>query len=238
MSKREPVLIANRGEIAIRVARTAKALGFPTVAVYSDADRDGEHARACDRAVHIGGAAPKESYLNIEKIIAAAKAAGAKYVHPGYGFLSERPAFVEACEQAGLAFVGPSAESMRRMGDKITARRTVAEVGMPGVPGSKGAIRDAEEGKRVAAEIGYPILLKATAGGGGKGMRRVDSDAEMASAFEGASREALGAFGDGSMYVEKLILEPHHVEIQVFGDGEGGAIHLGERECSIQRRHQ
>ena len=235
---REPVLIANRGEIAIRIARTCKALGFPVVAVYSDADRFAEHVRVADQAYWVGGAAPKDSYLNIERIIAAAKASGARYIHPGYGFLSERAHFVEACEKAGLVFVGPSAESMRLMGDKITARKTVSAVQMPGVPGSPGAVKSAEEAARIAEAIGYPILLKATAGGGGKGMRRVDSGAEIKAAFEGATREALGAFGDGSMYVEKYILEPHHVEIQVFGDGKGGAIHLGERECSIQRRHQ
>jgi len=238
MKRREPVLIANRGEIAIRIARTCKALGFPTVAVYSDADRFSEHVRACDQAYWIGGAAPKDSYLNVERVLEAARRAGARYVHPGYGFLSERPHFVEACEKAGLVFVGPSAESMRLMGDKITARATVDELGVPRVPGSAGAVAGAAEARKFAAEVGYPVLLKATAGGGGKGMRRVDADAEMAAAFEGASREALGAFGDGSMYVEKLILEPHHVEIQVFGDGKGSAIHLGERECSIQRRHQ
>jgi len=235
---REPVLIANRGEIAIRVARTAKALGFPTVAVYSDADRFSEHVRACDQAVHIGGSAPRESYLNVEKVIAAAKATGARYIHPGYGFLSERPHFVAACEAAGLIFVGPTAESMRLMGDKITARRTVDSLRVSRVPGSPGAVADAQEAARYAQEIGYPVLLKAAAGGGGKGMRRVDSESDIASAFEGSSREALNAFGDGSMYVEKLILRPHHVEVQVFGDGKGGAIHLGERECSIQRRHQ
>ena len=235
---RAPVLIANRGEIAIRVARSAKALGFPTVAVYSDADRLAEHVQYCDQAYWIGGTAPKDSYLNVERVIAAAQASGAKFVHPGYGFLSERAYFVEACEKAGLIFVGPSAESMRIMGDKITARSTIDALGVPGVPGSKGAIKDAAEAKKLAKDIGYPVLLKATAGGGGKGMRRVDSEAEITSAFEGASREALGAFGDGAMYLEKYILEPHHVEIQVFGDGKGGAIHLGERECSIQRRHQ
>jgi acetyl-CoA carboxylase biotin carboxylase subunit len=236
--KREPVLIANRGEIAIRVARTAKALGFPTVAVFSEADRFSEHARYCDQAYFIGGAAPKDSYLNVERVLEAAKKSGAKYVHPGYGFLSERPHFAEACERAGITFVGPSAESMRRMGDKITARKTIDALKLPRVPGSPGAVKDGAEAARFAKEIGYPILLKAAAGGGGKGMRRVDSEKEILSAFEGASRESLAAFGDGSMYVEKLILEPHHVEIQVFGDGKGGAIHLGERECSIQRRHQ
>ncbi|MBS1961919.1 MAG: ATP-grasp domain-containing protein [Bdellovibrionales bacterium] len=236
--KRPPVLVANRGEIAIRVARTAKAMGFPTVAVYSEADRFGEHVRYCDRAYFIGGAAPKDSYLNVERVLDAAKKSGAKFVHPGYGFLSERPHFVEACEKAGITFVGPSAESMRLMGDKITARKTIADLKLPGVPGSPGAVKDGAEAARFAKEIGYPILLKAAAGGGGKGMRRVDSEKEILSAFEGASRESLAAFGDGSMYVEKLILEPHHVEIQVFGDGKGGAIHLGERECSIQRRHQ
>ncbi len=233
-----PVLIANRGEIAIRIARTCRALGFPVIGIYSEADQFAEHLRYCDQSYCVGPASPKESYLNVERVIDAARKGGAKYVHPGYGFLSERPHFVEACEKAGLIFVGPSAESMRLMGDKIQARATVDRLKVPRVPGSAGAVQGAEEAKSFAREIGYPILLKATAGGGGKGMRRVDSDADMSSAFEGASREALGAFGDGSMYVEKLILEPHHVEIQVFGDGKGGAIHLGERECSIQRRHQ
>ena len=236
--KRPPVLIANRGEIAIRVARSCKALGFPTVAVYSEADRFAEHVRACDQAVFIGEAAPTESYLNVDKVIAAAKQTGAKYVHPGYGFLSERGYFVEACEKAGLIFVGPSAFAMNQMGDKIRARATVDQLKVPRVPGSAGGIASASEAAKIAVEIGYPVLLKASAGGGGKGMRRVDAEKDLASAFEGASREALSAFGDGSMYLEKLILEPHHVEVQVFGDGKGKAIHLGERECSIQRRHQ
>jgi acetyl-CoA carboxylase biotin carboxylase subunit len=231
-------LIANRGEIAMRVARSCKALGFPTVAIYSDADRESEHVRACDFARHVGAAAPKESYLNVENVLAAAKATGARYIHPGYGFLSERSHFVRACEKAGLVFVGPSAESMDLMGDKIRARATVDALKVPRVPGSAGAVANGAEAKKIAREIGYPVLLKATAGGGGKGMRRVDTEAELDSALEGASREALGAFGDGAMYVEKFILEPHHVEIQVFGDGKGRAIHLGERECSIQRRHQ
>lgn len=238
MNDRKPVLIANRGEIAIRIARTCRALGFPTVAIYSEADRFAEHVKFCDQAYFVGGAAPKDSYLNIDNVLKAAKASSAGFVHPGYGFLSERAHFVEACEKAGLVFVGPSAESMRLMGDKITARRTVDALKVPRVPGSAGAVKDAKEAAKFAAEVGYPILLKATAGGGGKGMRRVDSEKEISAAFDGASREAQSAFGDGSMYVEKLILEPHHVEIQVFGDGKGRAIHLGERECSIQRRHQ
>ncbi len=236
--KKAPVLIANRGEIAIRVARTCKALGYPSVAVYSDIDEQSEHTLYCDYAVQIGGAQPKESYLNVERLLEAARVTGAKYVHPGYGFLSERSHFVKACEKAGLIFLGPTAESMDQMGDKIRARATVDELGIPRVPGSKGAITDPAELKRVAREIGYPVLLKAAAGGGGKGMRRVDDEAELQSSFEGASREALSAFGDGSMYIEKFIVEPHHVEIQVFGDGKGGGVHLGERECSIQRRHQ
>ncbi|MBL7716051.1 MAG: ATP-grasp domain-containing protein [Bdellovibrionales bacterium] len=237
-SEKPSVLIANRGEIAIRIARTAKRLGFGTVAVYSDADRFSEHVRICDQAVYIGGSEPKQSYLDAEKVVAAAKKTGARFVHPGFGFLSERPHFVEACEKAGLIFVGPTAESMRLMGDKITARNTVAQVDVSGVPGSPGAVKSAEEAAQFADQFGYPVLLKATAGGGGKGMRRVDHASDLKAAFEGASREALSAFGDGSMYLEKFILEPHHVEIQVFGDGKGGAIHLGERECSIQRRHQ
>ncbi len=236
--KRGTLLIANRGEIAIRIARTAKSLGFKTVAVYSEADRFAEHVRACDEAYFIGGSAPKDSYLNVENVIGAAKKSGAKYIHPGYGFLSERAHFVDACTKSDITFVGPSAESMRVMGDKITARKTIDGLKLPRVPGSPGAVKDSDEAAKFAREIGYPILLKAAAGGGGKGMRRVDSEKEIHSAFEGASRESLSAFGDGSMYVEKLILEPHHVEIQVFGDGKGGAIHLGERECSIQRRHQ
>ena len=236
--KRDAVLIANRGEIAIRIARTAKMLGFRTVAVYSDADRFSEHVKFCDEAEYIGASEPKSSYLLAEKIIEAAKKHRAKYIHPGYGFLSERPHFVEAVEKAGLVFVGPSANSMRVMGDKIEARQTVDRLGVPGVPGSPGAVKDAKEAIEFAKKVKFPVLLKATAGGGGKGMRRVDSEADLAAAFESASREALSAFGDGAMYVEKYILEPHHVEIQVFGDGKGGAIHLGERECSIQRRHQ
>lgn len=236
--KREPVLIANRGEIAIRIARTCRVLGFPSIALYSDADRFSDHVRVCDRAYGIGGVSPQESYLDVGKVLSVARRSGARFVHPGYGFLSERPHFVEACEKQGLIFVGPTAESMNRMGDKIRARETVDELKVPRVPGSRGAVRDVSEAQKVAKEIGYPVLLKASAGGGGKGMRRVDRPEEIPAAFEAATREATSAFGDGSLYVEKLILKPHHVEIQVFGDGQGGGVHLGERECSIQRRHQ
>ncbi len=236
--KKKPVLIANRGEIAIRIARTCRALGFPTVGIYSEVDRFSEHIRFCDSAYFVGEAAPKESYLNIERVIEVAQKSGAKFIHPGYGFLSERPQFVEACQQAGLIFVGPSVESMRLMGDKIQARATVDFLGVPRVPGSAGAITTIPEAILIAREIGFPILLKAASGGGGKGMRRVDLESDLQLAFEAASREALGAFGDGSIYLEKLILHPHHVEVQIFGDGKGKAIHLGERECSIQRRHQ
>lgn len=235
---RQPVLIANRGEIAIRIAKTCEVLGFEPIAVYSDADRDSDHVKHCRRAVHIGGSAPKESYLNVERIVAAAKSTGARFVHPGFGFLSERAHFVEACEKAGLVFVGPTAESMNTMGDKIRARQTIDQLGVPRIPGSAGALKTAQEAEEIAEKIGYPVLLKAAAGGGGKGMRRVDERSQIAAAFEGASREALSAFGDGSVYIEKWIVNPHHLEIQVFGDGKGGAVHLGERECSIQRRYQ
>lgn len=236
--KREPVLIANRGEIAIRIARTCRRLGFPSVAIYSDADRFAEHVKACDFAYSLGGVTPGESYLNVDKILEIARRSKSKFVHPGYGFLSERSHFVNACEKAGLIFVGPSAQNMDVMGDKVEARKTVDSLKVPGIPGSPGAVPTADEAKKFAKQIGYPVLLKAKAGGGGKGMRRVDREEDIASSLEGASREAKQAFGDGAMYVEKLILKPHHVEIQVFGDGRGGAITLGERECSIQRRHQ
>ncbi len=232
------ILVANRGEIAIRVFRTAKRMGLKTVAIYSEPDAQSEHVFYADESVALGGITSKESYLQVDKVIAAALKTGAKYIHPGYGFLSERGYFVDACQKAGITFVGPSAESMNTMGDKIVARKTIDSIGVPRIPGSAGAVQDAKEAKTIADSIGYPVLLKAAAGGGGKGMRRVDSSEEIQSAFEGASREAQNAFNDGSMYVEKYILKPHHVEIQVFGDGKGGAVHLGERECSIQRRHQ
>ncbi|MEZ5810923.1 MAG: acetyl/propionyl/methylcrotonyl-CoA carboxylase subunit alpha [Rhizobiaceae bacterium] len=232
------LLIANRGEIAVRVIRTARRLGIATVAVYSDADRDALHVRMADEAVNIGPAPAAESYLVAERIIGAARATGAEAIHPGYGFLSENPAFVEAVEQAGLTFVGPSAASIRAMGLKDAAKRLMEEAGVPVVPGYHG---DAQElvllaGK--AREIGYPVLIKARAGGGGKGMRRVDDPDKFADALASCRREAKAAFGDDRVLVEKYIEKPRHIEVQVFGDKHGNVVHLFERDCSAQRRHQ
>lgn len=235
---KEAVLIANRGEIAVRIARTCKILGLETIAIYSEADHFSDHAKICDKAYLIGPAEPRESYLNIRKILEVARRSGARYIHPGYGFLSERPEFAEACEKSNLVFVGPRAETIRQMGDKIEARATIDALGVKRVPGSIGPVPNAKSALEYAKKVGFPVLLKARAGGGGKGMRRVDREQDVPAAFESAGHEALSAFGDGGLYVEKLIASPHHVEIQVFGDGEGRAIHLGERECSIQRRHQ
>lgn len=236
MSKK--LLIANRGEIAIRIARTAKRMGFHVVGIYSTEDVDSEHLYFCDETIELPGITARETYLDIPKIIDLCRKHGVSFVHPGYGFLSEKAEFATKLSEAGITLVGPSADSMKRMGDKITARSTVDEVGVPRVPGSAGALKGWEEAETFAKKIGLPVLLKASAGGGGKGMRRVDRQEDVKAAFEGASREALSAFGDGSMYLEKWVLKPHHVEIQVFGDGKGKAIHLGERECSVQRRHQ
>jgi acetyl/propionyl-CoA carboxylase alpha subunit len=236
------VLVANRGEIAVRVMRTCKERGLGTVAVYSDVDRLAPHVLFADMAVHIGPAAASQSYLVIEKIIAACQQAGADAVHPGYGFLSENEDFVEACIAAGITFIGPSAEAMRKMGSKTEARKTVTAAGTPVVPGDNGPTGDgfpnAELALAAARKIGFPVLIKAAAGGGGKGMRMVSAEAELAPAFEGAVREATAAFGDGTVYLEKAILRPRHIEIQVFGDQHGNLVHLGERDCSIQRRHQ
>ncbi len=236
------VLVANRGEIAVRVMRTCKERGLSTVAVYSDVDRMAPHVLFADAAVHIGAAPAAESYLVIDKIIAACKTSGADAVHPGYGFLSENEDFAEACIAAGITFIGPSAEAMRKMGSKTEARKTVSAAGTPVVPGDNGpegnGFPSAELLLASAKKIGFPVLLKAAAGGGGKGMRLVHTDAELAPAFESAVREATSAFGDGTVYVEKAILKPRHIEIQVFGDTHGNVVHLGERDCSIQRRHQ
>ncbi|GAB4528219.1 MAG: acetyl/propionyl/methylcrotonyl-CoA carboxylase subunit alpha [Amphiplicatus sp.] len=232
------ILIANRGEIAVRVARTARRMGIATVAVYSDADKDAPHARACDEAVWIGGAAPADSYLRAERIIAAAKATGAEAVHPGYGFLSENADFAEALEAAGAVFIGPKPASIRAMGSKSAAKDLMAKAGVPVLPGYQGADQSPETFRREAARIGYPVLLKAAAGGGGKGMRLVEREADLEDALASARREAKSAFGDDRFLVEKYLVRPRHVEVQVFGDAHGNIVHLFERDCSAQRRHQ
>lgn len=232
------ILIANRGEIALRVIRACKELGIKTVAVYSQADVDSLHVRFADEAVCIGPPPSKESYLNIPRIIAAAEITGADAIHPGYGFLAENEDFAEICESSGIKFIGPSAESIRLMGDKATAKETMKRAGVPVIPGSDGTISDLEEAKSFANKIGYPVIIKATAGGGGKGMRVVHDDDEFIRLFTLARNEAEAAFGNPEVYIEKYIEEPHHVEIQVLGDQYGNVIHIGERDCSIQRRHQ
>jgi acetyl-CoA carboxylase biotin carboxylase subunit len=232
------VLIANRGEIALRVIRACKELGIKTVAVYSEADRDSLHVKFADEAVCIGPPPSKESYLNIPRIIAAAEITGADAIHPGYGFLAENADFAEICESSGIKFIGPSAESIRLMGDKATAKDTMRKAGVPVVPGSDGTISDLGEALQVAKKIGFPVIIKATAGGGGKGMRVAKSLDEFERLFVLARNEAEAAFGNPEVYIEKYIEEPHHVEIQVLGDQYGNVIHIGERDCSIQRRHQ
>jgi acetyl-CoA carboxylase biotin carboxylase subunit len=231
------VLVANRGEIAVRVIRAVHELGLEAVAVYSTADADAMHVRLADRAVRIGPPPAAQSYLNIPSVVAAATTTGCDAVHPGYGFLSENPAFVRACEDNDLVFVGPDAGVMERMGDKVQAKAELRAAQVPVVPGTEHSTSLAEA-KSVAAEMGFPILLKARAGGGGKGMRLVEDGAELESAFRTASAEAQAAFGDGGIYVEKALVPARHVEIQVLCDGQGGVLTLGERECSIQRRHQ
>src|SRR5256886_2210750 len=232
------VLVANRGEIAVRIIRACHDEGLAAVAVYSEPDRLASHVRDADAAVLLGPAPSSESYLDIAKLIAAARATACQAVHPGYGFLSERAAFAEACDEAGLIFVGPPASAIRAMGDKTEARRRMQAAGVPVVPGTSTALRDAVEARREAKRIGYPVLLKAAAGGGGKGMRLVRNDAEVEGALHAARREAQKAFGDGSLYVEKYLERPRHIEIQILADRHGRVVALGERECSIQRRHQ
>ena len=232
------ILIANRGEIAARVIRTAKAMGMGTVAVYSDADRNGLHVGLADQAVHLGPAPAARSYLSIDALLAACRDTGAEAVHPGYGFLAESPRFAAALEQAGITFIGPPARAMEIMGDKIASKRFAAAAGVPTVPGHAGVILDGEEAVRIAREIGYPVMIKAAAGGGGKGMRIARSDRDVREGFQSAASEALAAFADGRVFIEKFIAEPRHIEIQILADRHGGVIHLGERECSIQRRNQ
>jgi acetyl-CoA carboxylase, biotin carboxylase subunit len=232
------VLIANRGEIACRIIRACRELGIGTVAVYSEVDRLAPHVLAADEAFLIGPAPSAQSYLQAERIIAVAVQAGCDAIHPGYGFLAERAYFAQRVEEAGLVFVGPPATAIAAMGDKTEARRRMTEAGVPVVPGGTEPLRDAAAAARLAGDFGYPVLLKAAAGGGGKGMRVVESEAGLARAFEAASSEALSAFGDGSVYLEKYLTSPRHIEIQVLADGHGNVIHLGERDCSVQRRHQ
>src|ERR1035437_6750001 len=231
------VLIAHRGEIAVRVMRTLREMGIATVAVYSDADRTSLHVRMADEAAHVGPSPSSESYLRIDRILDAARKHGAEAIHPGYGFLSENADFAAACEDAGLVFIGPSADSIRQMGSKIAARQTAIAAGAPVVPGTDRAVT-LDEALEFGHAHGYPILLKAVAGGGGKGMRRVDRESELESAFRNAASEAERAFRNAEIYVEKLIERPRHIEIQLLGDQHGNMVHLGERECSIQRRHQ
>ncbi|NGO54666.1 acetyl-CoA carboxylase biotin carboxylase subunit [Allomesorhizobium camelthorni] len=232
------ILIANRGEIACRVIRTAKKLGIKTVAVYSDADRDALHVRQADEAVHIGPALSSQSYIVIDKILDAIRQSGADAVHPGYGFLSENSRFAEALEKLGVAFIGPPVRAIEAMGDKITSKKLAAEAGVSTVPGHMGLITDADEAVKISAEIGYPVMIKASAGGGGKGMRIAWDDAEAREGFQSSKNEAKSSFGDDRIFIEKFVTQPRHIEIQVLGDQHGNLLYLGERECSIQRRNQ
>jgi len=232
------ILIANRGEIALRIIRTCKELGIKTVAVYSEADRYSLHVRFADEAVCIGPGPSKESYLNIPRIIAAAEITNAEAIHPGYGFLAENAMFAEICESSGIKFIGPTPDAIEAMGDKALAKETMRKAGVPVIPGSDGVVETLEQAREIANEIGYPIMLKAAAGGGGKGMRMVRNDEELENAWQTARAEAEAAFGNPAVYIEKFIEKPRHIEIQILADEHGNVIHLGERDCSIQRRHQ
>jgi len=234
----DKILIANRGEIALRVLRACKELGIPTVAVHSTADSDAMHVRFADESVCIGPPAAKDSYLNIPSILSACEITGADAVHPGYGFLSENARFAEILAEHDVQFIGPKADHIRLMGDKIEAKRTAKKLGIPGVPGSESGVGSDEAAAKIAVEIGYPVLIKAAAGGGGRGMKVARSASELSAALSTARSEAKAAFGDDAIYIEKYLERPRHIEIQVLGDGEGNAIHLGERDCSLQRRHQ
>jgi acetyl-CoA carboxylase biotin carboxylase subunit len=234
----DTVLVANRGEIALRIIRACRALGISPVAVYSDADAEALHVRAADRAVHLGPAPAVQSYLAIERVVEAARASGAQAVHPGYGFLSENWRFAEACRQAGLVFVGPPPEVIRTMGEKTEARRRMAAAGVPVLPGSDGPVGSADEARAVAAHVGFPVMLKAAAGGGGIGMALVPDPARLDAAYAAAERRARAAFGNGAVYLERALELPRHVEVQVLADRHGTLVHLYERDCSIQRRHQ
>ena len=234
----EKILIANRGEIALRILRAAKELGIQTVAVHSTADADAMHVRLADQAVCIGPPAAADSYLSIPAIISAAEISGADAIHPGYGFLSENAHFAEVVEAHDIKWIGPKPEHIKIMGDKVAAKKTAGDLGIPLVPGSAGAVSEIGEAKRVAADVGYPVIIKAASGGGGRGMKVVNSETELETQMEQAGTEAKAAFGDATVYIEKYLGDPRHIEFQVFGDGRGNAIHLGERDCSLQRRHQ
>ncbi len=238
MPEIKKLLIANRGEIALRIHRACHEMGIKTVAVHSTADSDAMHVRLADEAICIGPPAAAESYLKIDRIIAAAEISGADAIHPGYGFLSENAKFAEIVEAHGIIFVGPKPEHIRTMGDKIEAKRTAGALGLPLVPGSDGAISDVEEAKKIAEAAGYPVIIKAASGGGGRGMKVVTNPADLEAQMLQAGSEAKAAFGDATVYLEKYLGNPRHIEVQVFGDGNGNAIHLGERDCSLQRRHQ
>ncbi|SDY41169.1 acetyl-CoA carboxylase biotin carboxylase subunit [Citreimonas salinaria] len=234
----DKILIANRGEIALRVVRACREMGIASVAVHSTADADAMHVRMADESICIGPAPSTQSYLAMPAIISACEVTGAQAIHPGYGFLSENARFVQIVEDHGLTFIGPSAEHISLMGDKITAKDTAAKLGIPVVPGSPGGVASLDEAKRIGADFGYPVIIKATAGGGGRGMKVARNEEEMERAFHTARSEALAAFGNDEVYIEKYLQKPRHIEIQVFGDGQGGGVHLGERDCSLQRRHQ
>jgi len=232
------ILIANRGEIAVRVIRACHEMGIAAVAVYSEVDRAALHVRHADEACPIGAATPSESYLNIPKILDAAKRSGVDAIHPGYGFLSENAGFAQACAEAGVKFIGPSAAAMEMMGSKTRARQAMKRAGVPLVPGTASRLESFEQAEQIAAKVGYPVMLKAAAGGGGKGMRLAHTPKELNSALESARSEAERAFGDDEVYMEKALINPRHIEMQVLADEHGNAVYLGERECSIQRRHQ
>lgn len=232
------ILIANRGEIALRIIRTCKEMGIKTVAIYSTADKESLHVRFADEAVCVGPPSSSESYLNIPRIMAAVEITNCDAVHPGYGFLAENDKFAEICEQYGVKFIGPTAEQIRKMGDKVTAKETMIKAGVPVVPGSGGLVKDVQQGLKIAKSIGYPVMIKATAGGGGKGMRIVPSENDFETLWNSAKQEAKAAFGNDGIYIEKFVEEPRHIEFQIVGDQYGKVIHLSERECSIQRRHQ
>jgi acetyl-CoA carboxylase biotin carboxylase subunit len=234
----DKILIANRGEIALRVIRACREMGIKSVAVHSTADADAMHVRMADESVCIGPPSGTQSYLNIPAIISACEITGAQAVHPGYGFLSENAAFVQVLEEHGITFIGPSSEHIRMMGDKITAKETAEKLGIPIVPGSPGGVPDVETARQLAGEMGYPVIIKATAGGGGRGMKVAENAKGLDTAFSTARSEAKAAFGNDEVYIEKYLQRPRHIEIQVFGDGKGSGVHLGERDCSLQRRHQ